>query len=600
MNIRDAIRLAGHMFQTPFRSKERPFENTALPLQEKSTPFVEGHETPFVEIRDTSKPTPNDDPEKIRIHRTWKTWTERKAAQFEQLIDFIRRLFGKVVPAVLTPQERDIIAENKKRLALDRSLRYQAQLAAGIMQNVLARLGICSYMDKDGRRKITHKVVFTLCEYSPLSFRYYIDAGDLPWGVSIESITNNAHVTQTLSAALRHPVKPEAIKDPDGGVDGIITVEIAGTNDIPNMVLFRDVLTLIPEAAPPLAFTVGRTRNGRLETRALESLPHLLIGGQTLGGKSNMLNVIICCHLARNTPDQLRVLMVDMKGGGIELMHFEGVAHLLTDTIQDVKSGIAQNIDQALGVLYYAAEESEKRQHRFMEAKLKNIEQWNRKHRKSRLPRLVVYIDELALLMPEDELKLRREVMGLIRKIASTARAAGVHLVAATQSANKTILNETIKVNLPGRIVFSVPDAPSSILLVNDGSAVNLFPAGRCIWKHGTDNFEAQTPFISNSDISQIVDNASRGQVTTKLAVQAITPEQIIDYAVNRNDGIMRVDDVFYTFRNDITKADLLALMRSMDNNIFTVNDVDYIVIPGLGSAPRTVIKAEDYTDSPA
>jgi DNA segregation ATPase FtsK/SpoIIIE-like protein len=357
-----------------------------------------------------------------------------------------------------------------------------------------------------------------------------------------------------------------------------------------------------------LAFLVGYGENKRPEWRSLEDMPHFLIGGQTSGGKSNFQHSMICTMTARNKPTDVNFLMIDLKFGGIEFGRYEGLPHLVAmrpgadpDTyVKDVPKGIAENSAEGLKMLEWFVDECEKRGREFKQEKIQNIKIWNRKHRNRHMPELVVIIDELALLL--DDPSTKKQIFELIRRSASTARAAGGHIIAATQSANKSIINETIKVNFPGRLCFSTPDASSSILFVGDGSAINLMPAGRGYFKYGTTQFMVQTPLIEPYNIQEIVNNSKKGEITRSLKNHVLTPEEVIDWAIEDNASALGWRDVLAKFGSGrgIEVAAVKKLLQDMEGNIYTVGDRMYQVLPGGGNKPRIVVRIEANVPSTA
>lgn len=525
-----------------------------------------------------------DAPEGIKIRRWIPSFIEKIRLR-------IARIRRHIWPE-LTPLERAEKEEQEQRNKQDIALRKQAVDAMAIMSNTLARMGYCYARETEGRRVIKEVVKFDWCRYSPLVIQCHVDADRLPWRVSITDLLTN-DVCTNLSASLRVPVRAE-VKYIKGLITGLVySVELGGSMGIPDIIRFADTFPLIAKEAPALSVPLGVSENKRPQVRNLADLPHLLIAGQTLGGKSNMLNVILCTIILRNAPAAVRFAMIDLKGGGIELGHYEGIGHLLQD-IPGVPGGIARDSDTAVMVLQYIADESSKRQRAYTQARVKNISEWNRKHKTRRHARIILVIDELALLLDRDDPKIRRETLRLIKEIAATARAAGIHIIAATQSPDKSVINNTVKVNIPGRIAFSVPDVPGSILIINTGEAVNLNPAGRAVWKHGTDKVLVQTPLISNADIARAVIQARGGEQTQQPSGGDIGPLDLIRWALSTNNARLDFRSLFNQFSGQIEKDGLNQLLLAMDNLTFDLDDMEYRVIPGAGNRPRRLVLVED------
>lgn len=550
----------------------------------------------------------NLDEWKDRLPKRWRNKWQRlwkKIKNFYHLIVLLRTDTDMPLKARLdrirmrrdfTPTERAEIAENENRKRLEMFHRERAKRGEKIIVNSLANLGFCNrHVNEKGHTKVTNLIRFDRVEHSPLIYRYHVDARRLPYKVSIMDLYQDG-VCTTLSASVEHPVRAK-IEQIGTYVTGLwYEIEIAATLGIPNLCKFSDLLPLIPQSAPPLAFIVGYGENKRPHIRSLDDMPHFLGGGQTSGGKSNFMHVMLCTFIARNKPDDLRLLMVDMKFNGIELDRYKGLPHMISD-VPDLPDGIAGMPEQAIKVLKWIVQEGNRRGRMFKNEGTQNLKAWNRKHRTRKLPSIICVIDELALLRLDPT--YGNEAYNLIREISSVARAAGIHLVAFTQTSNKRVIDEMIKVNFPGRICFSVPDASSSILFVGDGSAINLMPAGRARFKHGTDNFLAQTPLIQVSEIDEIVNNAKAGKTTAKLSKTIVTPEEIIEWAIENNNSSLAVADVHNKFSTRIEQAAVIKLLKEMEGETFEISDRTYKVLPGAGKRPRIVEKIEGNGVSP-
>jgi len=571
---------------------------SSLIVEQPSEVFVApdyiSDDRPFVE---------NDDVWKDRVpKRGIKKWVLRfrRLKAFLQLIRKIiddkelpitSRLMMILLGREYTNTERLEIIEENERKHLESMHRDSARRMGKLITETLANLGMCDwYQIGQHGRKITKKIRFDWVEHSPLVYRYHVDARRLPWKINLFDLYQQPVVT-TLSGSCGHPVRArnEIIGDMVTGL--IYEVEIAATLGVPNKCYFSEVLPRVPNSASALAFITGYSENKRANWASLEEMPHFLGGGQTMGGKSNFMHVMMCTFIARNTPDDVRLVMVDLKFDGIELSRYEGVPHLITDEINGVESGVASNPSEAIKVLRWASAEGEKRGRLFKGEKIQNIKAWNRKHRDRHLAEIVIAIDELSLLRMDAE--HGAEAYRLIQVISSTARASGIHLVAFTQSSNKRVVDEMIKVNFPGRICFSVPDNPSSILFVNDGSAINLMPAGRAVFKHGTTKYIVQTPLIEPSEIDQVIRNARAGKRTNKLEAVHLTPEEIIEWSIDNNNSSLAVADAWNKYHTRIDRRSLEQLLKSMEKGTYIVGDRYYQVLPGIGNIPRKVMRIE-------
>lgn len=572
--------------------------STAVSVEEASAvvvPEFVSDDRPFMENEDEWK--------NPYVKRGVKKWIRR----YRRLRDYIRLVIkawnDKEIPFAARLQllwlgreytftERLEIIETDERRRLEMFHRDAAKRIGILLIETLANLGMCDWyqLEKHGR-KITKKIRFDWVEHSPLVYRYHVDARRLPWKINIFDLYQQPVVT-TLSGSATHPVRArnEIVGDQVTGL--IYEVEIAATLGVPNKCFFSEVLPRVPDSAPALAFITGYTENKRINWASLEDMPHLLGGGQTMGGKSNMTHVMLCTFIARNKPDDVRLALVDLKFDGIELSRYKGIPHLISGEIDTVPDGIAANPKEAIKVLEWADKEAQRRGRMFKAEGVQNLKLWNRRHKSRHLAEIVIMIDELSLLRMDGE--HGADAYKLMQVISSTARASGIHLVAFTQSSNRRVVDEMIKINFPGRICFSVPDSSSSILFVNDGSAINLMPAGRAVFKHGTSRYTTQTPLIEPGEIDQIVKNAKAGKTTQKLDAVHLTPEEIIEWAIEDNNSSLARADTLNKFKDRIIQGDLEKMLKNMEGETHFVGDRAYQVLPGIGNRPRIVVRVDN------
>ena len=584
--------------------------NGALQLEEHQ--IISGVGSRSISTENNDEFVPNRDRWKVRIidyrrsawQRFKKRWGNIKAL-FLQLLNSDLPLQARIdvlrSGRQLTPQEISEIRDEQEERRLDEFHRSQAELGRRRIINTLDRLKHCSWTETNGRRYIKESVHISYIEYNSLYYSYYVDGGSLPWGVSIMDIQGD-NVCTDLSAACQHPVRDE-IKRVANAVIGLrYMIEIAATMGVPNLCKFSALLPLLPKSAPPLAFITGYSEGKRLRYADLEDMPHFLGGGQTKGGKSNMMHVIICTLISRNSPDDLRLIMIDLKFNGIEMARYKGIPHLVAmhdlakpgDFIPEVLSGIATVPEQAVTVLRWVVKESHRRGNMMTRDGIQNLRQWNHKHPTRKMPYIVIINDELAQLRLDK--RYGGESYDLLQEILSTARAAGISFITFTQSSNSRVIDEFIKINLPGRICFSVPDASSSILFVGNGAALGLTPAGRAIYRYGTEKYLVQTPLIEPSDIAEVVRNAREGKLTTHLVSQPLLPEEIIEWAVEHNQSSLAYRDVFQKFGKDLQRIDEIGvkqLLQEMEGHDYRVGDHVYQILPGVGNRPRALIQLD-------
>ena len=260
-----------------------------------------------------------------------------------------------------------------------------------------------------------------------------------------------------------------------------IEAPIPGTRsvgvEIPNArsadVRLRSVLES-PEwkkSTDPLTFAVGKDISGRSVVANLAKMPHLLIAGTTGSGKSVMTNTLISSLLYRNAPSDMKLIIVDPKQ--VEMAQYNDIPHLLTPIITST--------EKALSAMKWAVGEMEKRYTLMAEEKVKNIADYNTKmskssdpEKKNKMPYIVVIVDEMADLM----MMAGKDLEMLIVRIAQKGRAAGIHLVLATQRPEVKVITGLIKANIPGRIAFAVGSQMDSRIMLDQGGAEKLLGKG--------------------------------------------------------------------------------------------------------------------------
>lgn len=232
---------------------------------------------------------------------------------------------------------------------------------------------------------------------------------------------------------------------------------------IPLRTIIDDPVYMETDAVLPLPFGVGV--NGESSVIALESLPHLLVAGTTGSGKSVFINSCIVGLCSMRTPEELRMILVDPKR--VEMAIYDKLPHLLTPPVTDAK--------KAVHVLAWAIREMESRYTMFAKARVRNIENFNKKVLpKDRLPNIVIVVDELADLM----MTAPKEVEEYICRLAQMARATGIHLMLATQRPSVNVITGLIKANIPARVAFTLPSSVDSRTIIDCAGAEKLLGKG--------------------------------------------------------------------------------------------------------------------------
>ena len=577
--------------QRGMTGRSTDIENISTPLEasSKSLDAIALDKTgDSISVDNPAPDIDNEDPEKMHLRRPRRIgWFERKWTRAKH--------FWK---PELTPIEREQLEQVRKNARIRNIMIRQMAIANKVIPQAYANLGI-EYIrtkrnDKFEKTRV-QRVRFCKWLFSSDGNTIYGKVFDIPYGHNATELVDSKVLTH-LTTALGHPCGGRLDQN-GGGV--VISVALAGTMDIDDMFAFNKALELISPSAPPLTFMVGATSNGGRKTYNLKEMPHLLIAGSTGSGKSVAMLGIIGTFAARNTPDELRILLADFKG--VDFCHFENLPHLIR-TIPEIPSGIVEKNSQVLPMLKWLEKENHDRQTAFSNARVHNLDDWNRHHHTNKLPLIVVVVDEIAQLNRDK--KTKDEFTNMIYSLASTSRATGIHLILSTQFPKDEYISTAIKMNIPGRMAFSVPDLHGSICMIETGEATNIFPPpGRGIFVHGVTRFMFQSPYISDGQIKEIIRNAVEGRRTANMAKGTeLAPEEIVQWSLTENNGSLQAQAVFREFTERMEWHSLCALLGEMDNKIYPYGDASYKVIPGGSHRARQLEKvaSSEVTAAPS
>ena len=297
---------------------------------------------------------------------------------------------------------------------------------------------------------------------------------------------------------------------------GFVGIEVP--NEEIALVALRDVIEseAFTRLKSPLRFALGQNVAGLAVAADLAAMPHLLIAGATGSGKSVCVNALISCLLLNNTPDDLRLIMVDPKR--VELTGYNGIPHLLAPVVVEMERVVA--------ALQWVTREMDMRYRKLADAGARNIQDFNKRaaaRGEKNIPYLVVIIDELADLM----MLAPDETEKTVTRLAQLARATGIHLVIATQRPSVDVVTGLIKANFPARVAFAVASGVDSRVILDQPGAERLLGRGDMLFQAP----DAPTPvrlqgvFVSDSEIQRLVQywqGFSGEAVTTAVPVGGI------------------------------------------------------------------------------
>ena len=382
------------------------------------------------------------------------------------------------------------------------------------MEKILLDFGI------DGKIKaINSGPVVSLYEFEPAP------------GVKVSKIINLSEdlARNTSSTSARVSVIP-----------GKNTVGIEIPNETRESVSLREIISYekFQKKDVKLPIALGKSISGMPIIGDLTSMPHLLIAGTTGSGKSVCINTIIVSLLYKLYPDLCKFILIDPKM--LELSTYEGIPHLLTPVITDAK--------KATSALAWTVKEMNSRYKLMSKVGVRNIDGYNAKH-KLKMPYIVVVVDEMSDLM----LVAGKEIENYIQKLSQMARAAGIHIIMATQRPSVDVITGTIKANFPTRVSFQVSSKIDSRTILGEQGAEQLLGKGDMLFMSSANRIvRIHGPFVSENEIEKIV-NSIRGQGEPDY-MEEITPQTSNESSsISGEDG---EEDELYSQAVDIIKSE--------------------------------------------
>ena len=320
-------------------------------------------------------------------------------------------------------------------------------------------------------KKISHGPVVTLNEFEPAA------------GVKVSKIIN-------LSDDIARNTSSESARI--STIPGSNTIGIELPNHSRENVYLSEILnnSNFKKKDIKLPIALGKSISGTPLIGDLASMPHLLIAGTTGSGKSVCINTIILSLLFRHTPERCKFILIDPKM--LELSTYEGIPHLLCPVITEAK--------KAASVLGWVVKEMESRYKLMTKEGVRNIDSYNNKH-KLPMPYIVVVVDEMSDLM----LVAGKEIENYIQKLSQMARAAGIHIIMATQRPSVDVITGTIKANFPTRISFQVTSKIDSRTILGEQGAEQLLGKGDMLYMSSANRIvRIHAPFVSDNEIEKI------------------------------------------------------------------------------------------------
>ncbi len=509
------------------------------------------------------------------------------------LLAWLGRLFGRRLGRA---EEGELAAVERERESLRRHrtiLEQEAALYAGLIPDKLADLNICyRYKRREADNGERVKLVAIRRPYILRDEAIYLHVdlrpGRAPRGVGIDELAD-PKTLNNLSVACGHKVLCKYA--PERGFWYIIEREV-GIRGIPSHVKYDDILAGRPASVDGLVLPFGVGENKRAIWRSLALMQSLLVAGTTGGGKSNILSVWICTLLRYNSKRRLRLLLVDLKGG-VEFSFFADVPHLLPIALPGERTAaIIENRADVVPAFEWLVTEGERRLGLLKAERAKHIGEYNYHNRTagSTMAHIVVVIDEWADVKLEP--KLGKQAEELLINIASRFRACGIHIILCTQTPNKDVVSIRVKNVLPARLALSCPSIHASMLIVGNGRAAGLEPAGRAIFDWGPTQLEIQTPLITNKAVDDLVAQVVRGKFDDIApAAHDVTDQEIFEWALADNGGNLDYRGVWNKYRlRGLTQEFAKSFCKQAEGATVVVGASAYKVMPGNRKMPRRLL----------
>ena len=404
-------------------------------------------------------------------------------------------------------------------------------------------------------------------------------------GTKVSKIVNLSN-----DIALNLAAKDVRIEAPIPG-KSLIGIEIP--NKVNELVSMKEVFVNDKDNSP-LSVALGKDVAGEAIFTRIDKTPHLLIAGSTGSGKSVCVNTIITSILLKNKPDKVKLIMIDPKM--VELSIYDGIPHLLTSVVTDPL--------KAADVLHKVVLEMENRYREFARARVRNIEGFNKIAAQDpdykELPYIVVIIDELADLMMVSS----KEVEESIARIAQKARAAGIHMIIATQRPSVDVITGVIKTNIPSRIAFAVSSSVDSRTILDKSGAETLLGKGDMLYLSADSSkpLRIQGAFLSDEEVEKVVDfvkSQSEAQYDPNMTPSEVS-SQSGDFSTEEVDPLYK-EVLLFIAKTQKASASLLQRRFKIGYNraarIIDMLEEDGYIGPVDGSKPRKVFLEKEFAE---
>lgn len=458
------------------------------------------------------------------------------------------------------------VARQKAEKRLRKLMEKEARIYEQLIIDKWTRLGFCYRRTVDGKESVD-KVQFSEIAITLDAIYYKIDSSyqtafknwktNLPQGVYIVGQLLSEATLDELTITCQRQVS--GIYNTNGA--WVVVHRLDSVDGLMNYVSFSDVLVRYPNKHHSrMPICVGVAAQRQVQWVNLADFPHWLIAGFTNSGKSNMVNAGLCTLITKQKPDDLRLILIDLKGG-LEFDFYKGIPHLHGDVVDSV-AGVADVLAQLEALMHS----------RFVKFRgiAKRLEEYQAKRPKDVLPRVLVVFDEVASIMEHGDLSKR--IMASLRELTRMGRAVGIHIWLCTQRPDVRAIDGAVKANLAVRISGRMTTTADSVTILGNSMAKDLAPiAGRMVMQIGPDPVTVQTPHITEVEITDALRAAGRFEGPAPLDIpegavvvhQQWTVERVIELSLKHLDGNITAKRVWEA-ADDLSKNQARSLVEKI------------------------------------
>jgi hypothetical protein len=545
-------------------------QKAQLGLMSSLRPKMSELYTRYLNLKEQLAETPEDETLKQEYLDLWAELTPIKSRwdALQRQIAPLQRLRQQKSRIQRALEDHTISVEREKtEMRLMKAMRKEAQIYEKLIVDKWTRLGFCERYTK-GSKEYVKTVDFSEIHLTLDAIFFKIDASfqtafknwktNLPAGVYIVEQLLNPKTLDELSITCQRQVTGLH----SAGGAWVVVHRLNSTDGLMNYVAYQDVMERYPaKFSDRLPICVGVGMNRQIQWVNLADFPHWLVGGYTNSGKSNMINVGICTLISKHQPKDLRLVLIDLKGG-LEFNFYENIPHL--------HGSIVDSVGEVAATIGGLESEMAARFKKFRSKKAKTIEFYNSAVKEDdRLPRILCVFDEVASILEHGE--ATKEIMSSLRQLVAKGRAVGIHVWLCTQRPDVKVVEGAVKANLSLRLTGRLPSSADSVTILGNSMAKDLAAIpGRMVLQISPDPQQVQTPHINDSDIAAAIEAARQMPAAPALEVSNIrivhqewTVERVIELSIKHLDGNLSANAVWKS-ADDLSKGQAQKLVEQI------------------------------------